>query len=48
MTVPYSHNDLGEETYTAERGGPVDRHINDQPVHDTFYSVTDSPTPYPL
>lgn len=48
MTVPYTHDDLGEETYPAERGGPVNRQINFDQVHDTFYSETDSPTPYPV
>jgi hypothetical protein len=47
MTVPYSHNDLGEETYTTERGGPVDRQIIFVPEHDPFYSQNDSPAPYP-
>lgn len=47
MTVPFTPDNLGEETYATERGGPVDRQIIFDQVHDPFYSQTDSPAPYP-
>lgn len=47
MSVPFTPDNLGEETYQAERGGPVDRQINFDQVHNPFYSQTDSPAPYP-
>jgi hypothetical protein len=47
MSAPYSHDNLGEDAYDTERGGPVDRQINFDQVHDPFYSQTDSPAPYP-
>jgi hypothetical protein len=31
--VPYTHDNLGEENYGSDQGGPVDRQIKDTPAH---------------
>jgi len=45
--VPYARDNLGEDAYTAPRGGPVDPHINDDQVHGDSYDVS-AFTPAPL
>jgi len=48
MTVPYTHDDLGEGSYPEGQGDPgaPDRNIHDEDFHKPFYG-TDGPEPYP-
>jgi hypothetical protein len=47
MSIPFTHDDLGEDDYREHPAPTPDRHINFDQVHDPFYSQTDSPAPYP-
>lgn len=49
MTVPYTHDDLGEAGYPGGQGDPSqpDRHINDDDAHHPFYDISNPPEPYP-
>lgn len=49
MTVPYAHDDLGEENYgTGDAPAAPDRRIDAQEAHPPFYGLGDEPQPYPL
>lgn len=44
MSVPYAHDDLGEENYgTGETPTQPDRHIDAQEAHVPFYSKQGPP-----
>lgn len=48
MSIPYAHDNLGEENYgTGEPPGAPDRKIDNQQAHDPFYGLGDQPVPYP-
>lgn len=48
MTVPYAHNNLGEDNYgTGEPPAVPDRKIDNQEAHPAFYGLGETPVPYP-
>jgi hypothetical protein len=48
MSVPYTHDDLGEDDYRPAAGpGVPDRRIDDQEPHVPFYGLGQVPVPYP-
>jgi len=46
VTVPYTHDDLGEDNYGTSQQPQPDRHIHGEDFHKPFYG-TDGPEPYP-
>lgn len=48
MSVPYTHDDLGEDDYRPPAAPPTpDRRIDTQEAHPPFYGLGDTPVPYP-